>query len=182
VGARRARGRSALSRLLSIIFPDRTLPDGYERTLGQVFPQTAPGNFTHVPGVGWVWTTFYGYQWDLNWSNPDVFARMASTLLRLANRGIEAFRLDSTAYLWKTLGTDCMNRPEAHTILRALRAVCDIAAPGVLLKAEAIVPARELPPYFGLRDGAASGEANDASVDQNADAIGDECHRRTTAR
>ncbi|TXI51129.1 MAG: amylosucrase [Lysobacter sp.] len=158
------------------LFPDRTLPDAYERTLGQVFPQTAPGNFTLVPGIGWAWTTFYGYQWDLNWSNPDVFARMASTLLRLANRGIEAFRLDSTAYLWKTLGTDCMNRPEAHTILRALRAVCDIAAPGVLLKAEAIVPARELPPYFGLHDGAASGATNDASVDQNADAIGDECH------
>ncbi|MBP6749898.1 MAG: amylosucrase [Xanthomonadaceae bacterium] len=149
------------------IFPDRTLPDAYERTLGQVFPQTAPGNFTHVPNVGWVWTTFYGYQWDLNWSNPDVFAHMALTLLRLANRGIEAFRLDSTAYLWKFAGTDCMNRPEAHTILRALRAVCDIAAPGVLLKAEAIVPARELTPYFGLRNG----NAADAT-----DAVGDECH------
>ncbi len=146
------------------VFPDRTHPDAYERTLGQVFPQTAPGNFTHVPDVGWVWTTFYGYQWDLNWSNPDVFAHMASMLLRLANRGIEAFRLDSTAYLWKSAGTDCMNRPEAHTILRALRAVCDIAAPGVLLKAEAIVPARELTPYFGLRDG------------MSAETIGDECH------
>lgn len=146
------------------VFPDRTHPNAYERTLGQVFPQTAPGNFTYVPDVGWVWTTFYGYQWDLNWSNPDVFAHMALTLLRLANRGIEAFRLDSTAYLWKSAGTDCMNRPEAHTILRALRAVCDIAAPGVLLKAEAIVPARELTPYFGLRDGT------------SAETIGDECH------
>lgn len=134
------------------VFPDRRLPDAYERTLGQVFPMTAPGNFTEVPGLGWVWTTFYGYQWDLDWSNPDVFAEMALILLRLANRGIEAFRLDSTAYLWKRLGTDCMNQPEAHTILQALRAVVDIVAPGVLLKAEAIVPARELPPYFGLHD------------------------------
>lgn len=167
--ARAARDGDPRYRDFYHLFPDRTLPDAYERTLGQVFPQTAPGNFTHVPGVGWAWTTFYGYQWDLNWSNPDVFARMASTLLRLANRGIEAFRLDSTAYLWKTLGTDCMNRPEAHTILRALRAVCDIAAPGVLLKAEAIVPARELPPYFGLRDGAGCGH-------EKTDAIGDECH------
>lgn len=138
------------------VFPDRDLPDAYERTLGQVFPQTAPGNFTHVDGLGWVWTTFYGYQWDLDWSNPEVFVEMALTMLRLANRGIEAFRLDSTAYLWKRLGTDCMNQPEAHAILQALRAVSDIVAPGVLLKAEAIVPARELPPYFGLRaDGAA---------------------------
>lgn len=133
------------------VFPDRDLPDAYERTLGQVFPQTAPGNFTHVDGLGWVWTTFYGYQWDLDWSNPEVFVEMALTMLRLANRGIEAFRLDSTAYLWKRLGTDCMNQPEAHAILQALRAVSDIVAPGVLLKAEAIVPARELPPYFGLQ-------------------------------
>jgi amylosucrase len=135
-------------------FPDRALPDRFERTLGQVFPQTAPGNFTHVPGLGWVWTTFYPYQWDLDWSNPDVFADMALTLLRLANRGIEAFRLDSTAYLWKREGTDSMNQPEAHAILQALRALADLVAPGVLLKAEAIVPARELTPYFGSGDAA----------------------------
>jgi amylosucrase len=141
------------------VFPDRILPDAYERDLHQVFPQTAPGNFTHVPTLGWVWTTFYGYQWDLNWSNPDVFVEMALTMLRMANRGIEAFRLDSTAYLWKRLGTDCMNQSEAHAILQALRAVSDIVAPGVLLKAEAIVPARELPPYFG-----------------NGESAGRECH------
>ncbi len=131
-------------------YVDRSVPDAYERTLDQVFPQTAPGNFTYVPELGWVWTTFYSYQWDLNWSNPDVFVEMALTMLRLANRGIEAFRLDSTAYLWKRLGTDCMNQPEAHTILQALRAVVAIVAPGVLLKAEAIVPARQLTPYFGI--------------------------------
>lgn len=132
------------------VFPDRKQPDAYERTLGQVFPQAAPGNFTHVPALGgWAWTTFYPYQWDLNWSNPEVFAAMAATLLRLANRGIEVFRLDSTAFLWKREGTNCMNQPEAHLILQALRALASIAAPGVLLKAEAIVPMRELPAYFG---------------------------------
>lgn len=149
--AQAARDGDAHHRAYYHVFPDRTLPDRYERDLQQVFPQTAPGNFTHVPGLGWVWTTFYGYQWDLNWSNPDVFVDMALTMLRMANRGIEAFRLDSTAYLWKLLGTGCMNQPEAHAILQTLRAVTDIVAPGVLLKAEAIVPARELPPYFGLR-------------------------------
>lgn len=132
------------------VFPDRSQPDAYERTLGQVFPQAAPGNFTFVPALdGWAWTTFYPYQWDLNWSNPEVFAAMAATLLRLANRGIEVFRLDSTAFLWKRAGTNCMNQPEAHLILQALRALAAIAAPGVLLKAEAIVPMRELPAYFG---------------------------------
>ena len=151
--AQAARAGDAHHRAYYHVFPDRTLPDRYERDLHQVFPQTAPGNFTHVPELGWVWTTFYGYQWDLNWSNPDVFVEMALTMLRMANRGIEAFRLDSTAYLWKRPGTDCMNQPEAHAILQALRAVSDIVSPGVLLKAEAIVPARELAPYFGLRIG-----------------------------
>lgn len=132
------------------VFPDRGQADAYERTLGQVFPQAAPGNFTFVPALdGWAWTTFYPYQWDLNWSNPEVFAAMAATLLRLANRGIEVFRLDSTAFLWKREGSNCMNQPEAHLILQALRALASIAAPGVLLKAEAIVPMRELPAYFG---------------------------------
>jgi len=132
------------------VFPDRSQPDAYECTLGQVFPQAAPGNFTQVPELeGWAWTTFYPYQWDLNWSNPEVFSAMAATLLRLANRGIEVFRLDSTAFLWKREGTNCMNQPEAHLILQALRALASIAAPGVLLKAEAIVPMRELPAYFG---------------------------------
>jgi amylosucrase len=132
---------------------DREQADAYEATLGQVFPQAAPGNFTHVDAMGgWVWTTFYPFQWDLNYANPAVFAAVAAALLRLANRGIDVFRLDSTAFLWKRLGTDCMNQPEAHWLLQALRAIVDIAAPGVLLKAEAIVPTRELPAYFGAAD------------------------------
>ncbi|KAB7767900.1 alpha-amylase family protein [Xanthomonas maliensis] len=131
-------------------FPDRHLPDRYEATLGQVFPQTAPGNFSWDAQTGhWLWTTFYPYQWDLNWSNPAVFGEMALALLRLANLGVEAFRLDSTAYLWKRLGSDCMNQPEAHQLLVALRAVTDIVAPSVAMKAEAIVPMTQLPPYFG---------------------------------
>ncbi|MCC4599981.1 amylosucrase [Xanthomonas melonis] len=131
-------------------FADRTQPDQYETTLGQVFPHTAPGNFTWVEATGqWMWTTFYPYQWDLNWSNPAVFGEMALALLQLANLGVEAFRLDSTAYLWKRPGTNCMNQPEAHTLLVALRAVADIVAPSVAMKAEAIVPMAELPPYFG---------------------------------
>ncbi|MBJ7311599.1 amylosucrase [Rugamonas sp. CCM 8940] len=148
--ARGARAGDPAMRAMFHVFPDRTLPDRYERTLGQVFPQAAPGNFSYVEELGgWVWTTFYPYQWDLNYANPAVFAAMAATMLRLANRGIDVFRLDSTAFLWKREGSDCMNQPEAHALLQALRAVVAIAAPGVLLKAEAIVPTRELPAYFG---------------------------------
>ena len=132
------------------IYPDRVMPDRHERTLAQVFPQAAPGNFTFVEALGgWVWTTFYPFQWDLNYANRAVLAEMAGALLRLANSGVEVFRLDSTAFLWKREGTDSMNQPEAHTLLQVLRAIVDIAAPGVLLKAEAIVPTCELPAYFG---------------------------------
>ena len=137
------------------IFPDRVQPDRYERHLGQVFPEAAPGNFTWVEAVqGWVWTTFYPFQWDLNYANPHVLSAMIGSLLGLANRGVEVFRLDSTAFLWKREGSSCMNQPEAHELLQVLRAVTAIAAPGVLLKAEAIVPTSELPAYFG-GDGAA---------------------------
>src|SRR5476649_2899092 len=145
-----ARNGDAQLREFFHIYPDRTEPDRYEPTLGQVFPQLAPGNFTYVEALeGWAWTTFYPYQWDLNYANPAVFAAMAQAMLRLANRGIEVFRLDSTAFLWKRAGSNCMNQPEAHVLLQALRAVVDIVAPGVLLKAEAIVPMAELPAYFG---------------------------------
>jgi amylosucrase len=134
--------------------------DAYARHLGQVFPETAPGNFTFVKSLqAWAWTTFYPYQWDLNYSNPRVFSSIALALLHLANQGVEIFRLDSAAFLWKRAGTNCMNQPECHLILQALRSVVDIVAPGVLLKAEAIVPVNELPPYFG------AGEA-----------LGQECH------
>lgn len=148
--ARGAAEGNARLRDYFLVFPDRALPDAYERTLDQVFPIAAPGNFTSAETLGWVWTTFYPYQWDLNYANPQVFTECAATLLRLANRGVEVFRLDATAYLWKRLGTDCRNQPEAHWILQALRAIVEIAAPAVALKAEAIVPTRFLPPYLGV--------------------------------
>lgn len=146
------RGEEGYRRYFHIL-SSRQDADAFERSLSQVFPQTAPGNFTLVPEAGgWVWTTFYPYQWDLNYANREVFLAMTDALMGLANRGVEIFRLDSTAYLWKRPGTNCMNQPEAHLILQALRAIVDIVAPGVLLKAEAIVPARELSPYFGFPD------------------------------
>jgi amylosucrase len=125
----------------------------YEKNLVQIFPNTAPGNFTFIPEVNaWAWTTFYPYQWDLNYAQPVVFSEMAKSLLQLANHGVEAFRLDSTGFLWKRAGTNCMNQPEVHWILQALRCLTNIAAPGTLLKAEAIMPTQDLPPYFGLGD------------------------------
>jgi len=134
-------------------FSEQSELEVYERHLGEVFPEVAPGNFIFSRALGrWVWATFYPYQWDLNYQNPAVFAEMAAALLRLANRGVEVFRLDSAPFLWKRLGTNCLNQPEVHWILQALRALIEIVAPGVLLKAEAIVPVSEVSVYFGTRD------------------------------
>ncbi len=137
------------------VFADRTLPDRYERNLPEVFPEIAPGNFTWEPDMGtngegaWVWTTFNTYQWDLNYANPAVFREALRVVLDLANLGVDVMRLDAVAFTWKRLGTDCQNQPEAHLIAQLLRALVAIAAPAVLLKAEAIVPPDQLVPYLG---------------------------------
>ncbi|MGV2436514.1 MAG UNVERIFIED_CONTAM: hypothetical protein LVT10_17800 [Anaerolineae bacterium] len=106
------------------IFPDRTLPDQYQRTLREIFPETAPGAFTWIPEVqGWVWTTFYPFQWDLNYDNPQVFASMMGEMLFLANVGVDVLRLDAVAFVWKQMGTGSENLPQAHQIIRALNAI-----------------------------------------------------------
>ncbi len=133
------------------VFADRTLPDAYEASLPDVFPDFAPGNFTWDDQLdAWVWTTFNDYQWDLNWANPEVLCEFAEIILDLANQGIEVFRLDAIAFLWKRLGTHCQNQPEVHDLTQVLRTVARIAAPAVLFKAEAIVGPHDLPPYLGV--------------------------------
>jgi len=131
-------------------FPDRSEPDAFERTLPEVFPDFAPGNFTWDDALGrWVWTTFHAYQWDLNWANPEVFLEVVGIMGTLANRGIDVFRMDAVAFMWKRLGTDCQNQPEVHDLLQALRACSKIATPAVAHKAEAIVSPGDLIHYFG---------------------------------
>ncbi len=148
--AQRAREGDARYRAYFHVFHDRELPDAYERTLPEVFPDFAPGNFTHDPDLdGWVWTTFNDYQWDVDWSNPDVLCEYADIVLLHANHGVEVFRLDAIAFIWKRLGTSCQNQPEVHDLTQALRTVTRIACPAVLFKAEAIVGPQDLMPYLG---------------------------------
>ncbi len=135
-----------------LIYPDRTEPDAFERTVPEVFPDMAPGSFTQVPGLGWVWTSFHEYQWDLNYANPAVFRAMLGTMFDLANRGVDVLRLDAVPFLAKRLGTDCQNQPEAHLLLQAFRALTRLAAPGLVLKAEAIVNPDMLAQYLGAHD------------------------------
>ena len=133
------------------MFPDRTLPDEYEKSLPEIFPDFAPGNFSYYPEIDkWVWTTFNEYQWDLNWTNPEVFLEIADIMFYLANRGVEVFRLDAVAFMWKRLGTNCQNQPEVYDLLQALRSCAKIATPAVVHKAEAIVSPDDLIKYFGV--------------------------------
>jgi amylosucrase len=130
-------------------YPDRRMPDQYEAHLREIFPTIRRGNFTWHNGMQrWVWTTFNNFQWDLNYSNPEVFRAMASEMLYLANAGVEILRLDAVAFVWKKLGTSCENLPEAHWLIRALNTVCRIAAPGLVFKSEAIVHPDEVVKYI----------------------------------
>ncbi|HEX9859423.1 MAG TPA: alpha-amylase family protein [Paracoccaceae bacterium] len=133
-----------------LMFDDDSLPKRFEETLVEVFPEHAPGSFTHYPEIGkWVWTTFNEHQWDLNWANPQVFLEITDIMLGLANKGVDVMRLDAVAFMWKRLGTRCQSEPEVHMILQALRACSRIAAPAVIHLEEAIVAPAEMLPYLG---------------------------------
>ena len=156
----RARAGEAAYRDYFYVFPDREFPDAYERSLPEVFPDFAPGNFTWDEDVaGWVWTTFNEFQWDVNWGNPAVFKEYASIILDLANRGVDVLRLDAIAFMWKRMGTDCQGEPEVHAITQALRALTRIACPAVAFKAEAIVAPTKLLAYLGA--GERTGKVSD---------------------
>lgn len=131
-------------------YPDRSVPDRFDAAMPEVFPATAPGNFTFDKHMQlWVMTVFHHYQWDLNYRNPAVTIDMIATMLHLANLGIDVLRLDAVPYLWKAIGSASQNLPQAHVLARLFRAAARVAAPGTALIAEAIVQPREIARYFG---------------------------------
>ena len=126
------------------------VPAQFEQTVPQVFPTTAPGNFTWLPDMNkFVMTTFYPYQWDLNYWNPVVLNEMIYNMLNLTNKGIDVIRIDAVPYIWKQLGTNCRNLPQVHTIVRIMRMICEIVCPGVLLLGEVVMEPEKVVPYFG---------------------------------
>ena len=148
--ARRARAGEKEYQQRYFFYDDWTLPNAYEQTVPQVFPTTAPGNFTWCPEAGKiVMTTFYPYQWDLNYANPTVFNDMTDNLLNLCNHGVDIIRLDAVPYIWKALGTTCRNLPQVHTLVRMMRMVCEIVCPGTLLLGEVVMEPSKVAPYFG---------------------------------
>jgi len=131
-------------------FETRNVPDMFEQSMPEIFPETSPGNFTWDDEMQrWVMTVFNNYQWDLNYSNPAVFIEMLDILLHWANKGADILRLDAVAFLWKKIGSTCQNEREAHLILQLMKDCCQVTSPGVLFIAEAIVAPVEVTKYFG---------------------------------
>jgi amylosucrase len=148
--AKRARAGEGEYMSRYFFYDSRFIPDQYDRSVPQVFPTTAPGNFTYLDDLGqWVMTSFYPYQWDLNYRNPRVFNEMMYNFLFLANQGMDIIRIDAVPYIWKELGTDCRNLPRVHTIVRLMHIIGQIVCPGVLLLGEVVMAPEKVVPYFG---------------------------------
>ncbi|MCU7855872.1 MAG: alpha-amylase, partial [Candidatus Thiodiazotropha sp. (ex Lucinoma borealis)] len=148
--AQRARAGEQKYQDYYYIFDNRDVPDMFEETMPEIFPESSPGNFTWDEQMQkWVMTVFNSYQWDLDFSNPAVFIEMLDNNLFWANQGADILRLDAVAFLWKKIGTTCQNEREAHLILQLMKDCCQVTAPGVLFIAEAIVAPVEIAKYFG---------------------------------
>ena len=134
-------------------FDDWSIPQEFEKTMPEVFPTTAPGNFSWCPELSKVvMTTFYPYQWDLNYRNPTVFNDMTANMLYLCNQGVDIIRLDAVPYIWKTLGTDCRNLLQVHTLVRIMRMAAEVVCPGTVLLGEVVMEPSRVVPYFGTVD------------------------------
>ncbi len=150
VWARKAVGGDPVYQDYYYMYESRDIPDLFERSMPEVFPETSPGNFTwNEETQRWVMTVFHDYQWDLNYSNPEVFIEMLGVVLFWANNGVDIMRLDAVAFLWKEIGSDCQNERNAHLLLQLMKDCCQATAPGVLFIAEAIVAPVEVIKYFG---------------------------------
>ncbi len=128
-----------------LMFDDRESVDEWLPHLREIFPDRGGDAFSWRPDVRgpnggkWVWTTFYPYQWDLDYRQPEVLVAMAAELLSVANIGPAVIRMDATPFLWKQQGTSCENLPEAHLILQLLNAIVVVVAPSIRFLSEAIV-------------------------------------------
>lgn len=104
--AQKAKGGDPVYQNFYYTFQDRHLPDVYDKGMPEIFPESAPGNFTYSPEMNrWVMTVFHNYQWDLNFRNPQVLLAMLENIFFYANTGVDILRIDAPAFIWKSPGT-----------------------------------------------------------------------------
>lgn len=105
-----------------------------------------------LDGKKYVWSTFSHDQPDLDFSNPDVLLEIIDIIRTYLDHGTKIFRLDAVAFIWKKLGTPCINLPETHEIIRLIRTLIDFYSNEIYLITETNIPNRENLSYFGNRN------------------------------
>ncbi len=130
-----------------------TLPEDFD-TSAVVRPRNTPliSTVHTYTGIRHVWNTFSADQVDLDFSNPDVLREFVDILFFYVAQGARLIRLDAVAFLWKRLGTSCVNLPETHAVVKILRLALDYARAEVQLVTETNVPHNENVAYFGTGD------------------------------
>ena len=96
-----------------------------------------------------VWCTFSHDQVDFDFRNPAVLDTFVSIIRQYLDTGIRIFRLDAVAFLWKKVGTDCINLEQTHEVVRLLRILIEHAVSNAVIITETNIPNRQNLTYFG---------------------------------
>ena len=100
-------------------------------------------------GIKYTWCTFSKDQVDYNFSNPVVLFEFVQIIIFYLSKGITVFRFDAVAFIWKKIGTSCINLEKTHEIVRLFRTLLTYLSPKAVLVTETNTPARENVSYFG---------------------------------
>lgn len=127
-------------------------PNGQISKRRLIFPENTENHYRKVTINGkdyYIYHTFYPFQLDINWKNPEVLYYNLGTLNYWANLGVDIFRLDAIPYLSKDSGTNAENQPATHEIIKILSLYLQSVAPRTVLQAEACQLPKDVIPYFG---------------------------------
>ncbi len=116
-----------------------------------VRPRTSPllRETVTAGGTRQVWCTFSHDQVDFDFRNPAVLKEFVRIIRLYLDMGVRIFRLDAVAFLWKVPGSDCLNLPQTHEVVRLLRTLIEHACADAMLITETNIPNRENLTYFG---------------------------------
>ena len=117
-----------------------------------IFPEINDNHYRKVTINGkdyYVYHTFYPFQPDVNWENPEVLYYMLDTISFWANLGIDIFRMDAIPYYIKEEGTTAENLPKTHEIIQLISSFLQTIAPRSVIQAEACQQPKKILPYFG---------------------------------